>query len=161
MLGHFVDHETKLADRVTRKEKKPEMIKPRSPYYSGNVTVLVNHNSASASELFARVIQLEHRGKVIGDRSAGAVMEARYYDESAGMDLKIFYGFSITSANLIMADGKSLENTGVIPDELMLPTSADLAAGKDPVLAHAVQLTGADLDPLAAGKLFPYEWPSL
>jgi C-terminal processing protease CtpA/Prc len=161
MLGHFFDHEVKLADRVTRKETKPEMIKPRNPYYTGKVTVLVDRNSASAAELFARVIQLEHRGKVIGDRSAGAVMEARDYVESLGTDYKIYYGLSITSANLVMTDGKSIENTGVIPDELLLPTAADLTSGKDPVLAHAVELTGAKLDSAAAGKLFPYEWPSL
>jgi hypothetical protein len=27
------------------------------------------------------------------------------------------------------------------------------------VLSHAVHLAGADLDPVAAGKLFPFEWP--
>jgi len=161
MLGHFVDHETKVADRVTRKDTKPEMIKPRSPIYTGNLIVLVDHNSASAAEMFARVIQLEHKGKVVGDRTAGAVMEAREFVETTGTDYKVFYGLSITSANMLMSDGKSLENTGVVPDEVMIPTAADLAAGKDPVLAHAIDLGGAKLDATASGKLFPYEWPSL
>ena len=161
MLGHFVDHEVKLGDRVMRKETKPEMIKPRSPLYTGTVIVLVDHNSASAAELFARVIQLEHKGKVIGDRSAGAVMEAKDFEESTGTDYKIEYGLSITAANILMSDGKSLENVGVVPDELMIPTAADLAAGNDPVLSHAVSLGGAKLDAVAAGKLFPYEWPIL
>jgi C-terminal processing protease CtpA/Prc len=62
---------------------------------------------------------------------------------------------------MLMSDGKSLENTGVVPDEVMIPTAADLAAGKDPVLAHAIDLGGAKLDATASGKLFPYEWPSL
>jgi C-terminal processing protease CtpA/Prc len=161
MLGHFFDHEVKLGDRAMRKDSKPEIVKPRGPFYQGNVIILIDHNSASASELFARVIQLEHRGKVIGDRSAGAVMEAHDLDESLGDDYKMYYGLSITSANIIMTDGKSLENAGVIPDEILTPNAADLAAAKDPVLAHAAELTGAKLDPLAAGKLFPYEWPSL
>jgi C-terminal processing protease CtpA/Prc len=161
MLGHFTDHEIKLGDRVTRKDTKPEMIKPRSPFYTGNLIVLVDHNSASAAELFARVIQLEHKGTIIGDRSAGAVMEAKDFEESTGTDYKIIYGLSITAANLVMSDGKSLENTGVVPDELLVPTAADLAAGNDPVLAHAADRGGAKLDATAAGKLFPYEWPSL
>jgi len=161
MLGHLFDKETKLGDRVTRKGTKAETFKPRSPYYAGNVIVLIDHNSASAAELFARVVQLEHRGKVIGDRSAGAVMEADRYTESTGTDYKVYYGLSITEANILMTDGKSLENTGVIPDELLLPTAADLSAGRDPVLARAAELAGQKLDPLVAGKYFPYEWPSL
>ena len=88
-------------------------------------------------------------------------MEARDFDEFLGTDSKIFYGFSITSANLIMKDGKSLENTGVTPDERVIPTAQDLADGKDPALTRAVQLAGGTLDPTAAGKLFPYEWPTL
>ena len=55
-------------------------------------------------------MQLEHRGTVIGDRSAGAVMEARGYSYSQGTDVKFFYSFSVTDADLIMADGK-ISNT--------------------------------------------------
>lgn len=88
-------------------------------------------------------------------------MEARHYDESTGLDTKVFYGYSVTSADLIMTDGKSLEGTGVIPDETILPTATDLAEGKDPVLSHAAELAGAKLDSAAAGKLFPFEWPTI
>lgn len=65
---------------------------------------------------------------------------------------------SVTNADLVMKDGKSLEHVRVVPDELLLPTAADLAAGRDPVLARAVALLGGTLDPAAAGKLFPVEW---
>jgi C-terminal processing protease CtpA/Prc len=104
------------------------------------------------------VVQLEHRGTVIGDRTSGKVMEALEIGDSQGADIRIFYGFSVTEANLIMSDGKSLEKTGVTPDELLLPTGADIAAGRDPVLSHAAELAGVKLDPVAAGKMFPFEW---
>jgi hypothetical protein len=86
-------------------------------------------------------------------------MESRHYSESQGADARVFYGFSVTEANAIMSDGKSLEKTGVTPDEQLLPTAADLAAGRDPVLAHAAELGGMKLDSVAAGGLFPFEWP--
>ena len=161
LLAHCFDHEITVGDRVTRKNSKPETVKPKGPLLTGKITVLVDHNSDSASELFARVIQLEKRGNVLGDHSGGAVMEAMTYPESYGADYQIFFGINVTVANIVMADGKSLEDVGVTPDELLLPTPADLAAGLDPVLSHALAAFGVTLDPAAAGKLFPYEWSRL
>jgi C-terminal processing protease CtpA/Prc len=70
----------------------------------------------------------------------------------------VVYAASITSADLIMSDGKSLEKVGVTPDQVMLPTAQELAAGHDPVLAHAAQLAGLKIDAAAAGQLFPFEF---
>jgi C-terminal processing protease CtpA/Prc len=159
MLGNVFDHDVKISDRVGRKELKPQLAKTRGKdTYNGKIIVLVDSGSASAAELFARVIQLENRGTVIGDHSSGSVMESRRYGESQGADTKIFYSFSITDADLIMKDGKSLEHSGVTPDEIVLPTARDLADSKDPVLARAAELAGIHLDPVQAGKMFPYEW---
>lgn len=159
MLGNVFDHDVKIADRIGRKDMKPEIAKTRgSDVFTGKLIVLVDSVSASAAELFPRVVQLEHRGIVVGDQSAGAVMEAKHYPGSQGMDTKIFYGFSITEADLIMKDGKTLEHAGVTPDETVLPTPKDLADGSDPVLARAAQIAGLNLEPAAAGKMFPFEW---
>jgi C-terminal processing protease CtpA/Prc len=159
VVGNLFDHDLKIADRDGRKELKPEIAKTRgSDIFTGQLIVLVDSASASCAELLPRVIQLENRGKVIGDRTAGAVMEARHYPGSLGMDTKIFYGFSITEADLTMKDRKSLEHTGVTPDELILPSAKDLASGSDPVLARALELAGHKVDPVAAGKMFPFEW---
>ena len=158
MVGALFDHDIKISDPMGKNKNKPMIAKHHGRTFDGKVIVLVDAGSASCSELLARVIQLEHRGTVIGDNSAGAVMEARYYSETEGADSIILYGLSVTEDNLIMSDGKSLEKTGVVPDELVLPTGADLAAGRDPVLARAVELASGKLDPVEAGKLFPFEW---
>ena len=159
LIAGCFDKEIKVGDRIGRSEHKPLVAKPRGHPFTGKLVVLVDSKSASASELFARVVQIEKRGTVLGDRSSGSVMESKHYNYKSGLDTVIFYGASITDADLVMSDGKSLEHNGVLPDEVVLPSGDDLANGRDPVLAHAVETVGVRLSPEAAGKLFPYEWP--
>jgi carboxyl-terminal processing protease len=159
LVGGMFDKEIKISDRVGRKDREPETAKPAHNPYLGRLIVLVDARSASAAELFARVVQLEKRGVVMGDKTEGAVMEARRYDERSGADTVVLYGASITESDLIMSDGKSLEHIGGTPDELILPGADALANKRDPVLAHAVQSLGLNLSSEEAGKAFPYEWP--
>jgi carboxyl-terminal processing protease len=163
LLGAMFDDEVKIGYRVIRSGTKTLIAKAGFGHsrFHGKLTVLVDSKSASASEIFARVIQLEKRGTLIGDHSAGAVMESIQYTHQVGTDMVTFYGASITEANLIMTDGSSLEHTGVVPDELVLPQAADLASGHDPALARAVELLGGKLSADEAGKLFPYRWAKL
>lgn len=158
LVGGMFDHDVKIADRVGRKENKPEVAKTIHDGYTGKLIVLVDSQSASASEVFARVVQLEKRGLVFGDLSSGSVMESRHYPERLGSDTVIFYGVSITESNLVMSDGNSLEHRGVTPDKVLLPSAGDLAAGRDPVLASAAEALGVALSPEQAGKAFAYEW---
>lgn len=159
VAGYFFDRDLKVADLKGRKEMKPILAKTRSDkVYKGQLIVLVDSGSASAAELFARVVQLEKRGRVIGDRSAGAVMTSKSYDHETGVGGTLYFGASITIADVIMSDGKSLEHVGAVPDELMLPSASDIAAQRDPVLARAAAIAGVQLTSDKAGKLFPIEW---
>ena len=161
LLGGIFDHEVKVGDQVERKGTKPFIAKSRgSRAYSGKIIVLVDSGSASAAEIFARVVQLEKRGPVIGDRSAGAVMEARPFPFLQGQAFGEYlpYGVEVTVADLKMTDGNSLEHHGVIPDEVLLPSPEELAAGADPQLARALQLAGVPMSSGAAGQLFPVRW---
>jgi hypothetical protein len=85
-------------------------------------------------------------------------MTSRSYDHQSGVGRVLYFGTSVTIADVIMADGRSLENVGVAPDEVMLPSGADLLAHRDPVLARAAQLAGVELPAGKAGTLFPVEW---
>ncbi len=159
LIGGFFDHEVKIADLKSRKETKPLMAKSRGKnFFAGKLIILMDSESASSSEMFARVMQIEKRGIVIGDRSAGAVRQAIYYPHRIGADLVFNYGIAITTADVMMSDGKALEGVGVTPDEFLVPTPEDLAAGRDPVMARALELAGFKVSPADAAKIFPVVW---
>jgi C-terminal processing protease CtpA/Prc len=159
LIGSFFDHEVKIGDLKGRKISKSLTARGQGDrIFSGKLIVLVDSDSASAAEVVARVIQLEKRGTIIGDRTMGAVMRAMWHEHEMGADTKVIFGTSITNSDVIMSDGKSLEKNGVTPDEIALPTQTDLAAQRDPVLAHAASLCGVTIDPAKAGSFFPVEW---
>jgi C-terminal processing protease CtpA/Prc len=160
VIGNLFDNDVKVGEIQRRKETKPLVAKARGSdeTYRGKLILLVDSDSGSAAELFARVVQLEKRGVVVGDRTMGAVMRSRGYDHQIGVDTILMYGASVTDADIRMADGKSLEKTGVTPDEPALPTGPALRAGRDPVLAFAASLAGVQMDSEKAGALFPLRW---
>jgi carboxyl-terminal processing protease len=159
LAGYFVEKDTKIADLKGRKTMKPQMAKTQGEKaFRGKLVVLVDSGSGSAAEIFARFIQLEHRGIVIGDQSAGAVMQSRTESMKMGTDSLVFYGMNVTNADVILSDGVSLEHKGVTPDKLILKTAADLAAERDPVLAAALKTLGVEVSPDDAGKVFPFDW---
>ena len=94
MVGAVFDHDVPISQRVGRSAMKPLAGKTRgSKAFAGKLVVLVDGASASAAELFARVVQLEKRGTVIGDRSSGSVMEARL-SRVSGQRHEIYYTFT-------------------------------------------------------------------
>ena len=155
MVSGFFDREVVVAVEKSRKKEETFRAKPARNPFLGRVIVLVDSESGSAAEMFARVVQLEKRGVVLGDRTAGAVMTARIFSHSVGLDdARVFFGAMITVGDVRMSDGSSLEKIGVTPDYLTLPAPADLAAGRDPVLARAITMAGGTITAEAAGQLF-------
>jgi C-terminal processing protease CtpA/Prc len=154
LAARLFDHDVRIAVETTRRGDKTIDAKGRKDAFTAPLVVLVDSGSASASEITARLVQLEKRGTVIGDRTAGAVMTARFFPHTLGIDTIAFYATTITVGDVHMNDGGALEHVGVTPDEIVLPTAADLAAGRDPVLARAIARLGGSITPEQAGKLF-------
>jgi C-terminal processing protease CtpA/Prc len=157
VAGSFFDHDVEIA---TEKERKgSHALRSRRsgsvPAFKGKLVALVDSASGSCAELLARTLQLEGRAQIVGDTSAGAVMESEVSSLRAGNPAGwIFYAVSVTRADLVMKDGQSLEGRGVVPDETVLPSARDLKLGHDPALARAVTLLGGTLTTEAAGALF-------
>jgi C-terminal processing protease CtpA/Prc len=157
LLGGLFQNDLKILNRVGRDATKAVSATGRHHNaFTGRFAVLIDSESASASEVLARVVQLERRGFIVGDRSSGSVMEARLYPHEVALDSRVSYAISVTDADLVMTDGKSLEHVGVEPDTMILPTDQDLANNRDPALAKAAGLVGAKLSPEEAGTILPY-----
>ncbi len=157
--SYFVEKDTQIAELKGRKKMEPQRAKTRGDgRYKGKLVVLIDSESGSASEIFARLVQLEKLGVVMGDVSAGAVMQSQTFDQAIGAENIVPFAISVTNADVIMSDGKSLEHVGVTPDELIIPTAADVAAGRDVVMARAIESLGGKIDPVEAGKWFPFYW---
>jgi carboxyl-terminal processing protease len=154
LVGNVFDHDVLVATERPRAKERSEIAKPARNAFLGKLFVLVDSRSASAAEMFARVVQIERRGAVVGDRTAGAVMAAQFFPHTVGEGAVAFYAMEVTVADVRMSDGASLEKVGVQPDIFAVPTPTDLAAKRDPVLAHAVELAGGTMSPEQAGQLF-------
>jgi len=157
MVGSVFDRDVTIGKKVGRNEEKRWLAKSRGrEAFSGHLIVLIDSQSASAAEIFARVVQLEHRGTIVGDHSTGSVMDSAPYMLKESQNLTLYYEVLVSVAKPVMADGQSLEKVGVTPDLTVLPTAADLAAGRDRALARAAELAGVKIDP--AANMFPFEW---
>jgi carboxyl-terminal processing protease len=104
--------------------------------------VLVDGDTASASEIFAGAIRDHHRGTVVGQRSygKGSVQGIFPLDNSTG-------GLRLTTAKFFSPSGAPISDRGVAPDLLVRVakkpvlggSSADDSNAEDAVLAAALQ----------------------
>ncbi|NWG14690.1 MAG: PDZ domain-containing protein [Acidobacteria bacterium] len=159
LAGMFFEKDTKIADFKGRKEFRPLVAQGQGDScFKGAVVALVDSTTSGAAELLARLLQIEKRGKVIGDVTCGSTMKATLHRYELGENP---FASSISDALTVMSDGQTLERAGVVPDEKLLPSVQDLAAERDPVIARAAELLGFRIDVQAAGKFFPPEWEAL
>ena len=98
----------------------------KSVSYDGPLTVLINRNSASASEIFAAALQDYGRAVVIGEQSfgKGTVQQhrrlSRFYDNDADKIGSVQY----TIAKFYRINGGSTQHKGVVPD-IVFPSAVD------------------------------------
>jgi len=156
IAGYFEPQPVVVADLQGRKKPEQIKVKPKNPNLPVPMVILVDSQSFSCAELFARHFQREGRAIVVGDHTAGYATAANFYSHKVGVDTIVPYGVQVATARVIFPGNEDLEKKGVTPDQLCLPTSADLAAGKDPckdkAYAIAADLIKKGTAQSAAGK---------
>ncbi|HVL67005.1 MAG TPA: S41 family peptidase, partial [Vicinamibacterales bacterium] len=140
IAGHFIAERTPLGVMKTRDNELKFTVNPRlvngagervEPY-AGPVAILVDGLSGSASECFTGGMQSLGRVRVFGETSMGAALPSQF-DRLPNGDV-----FIHATGDFVTADGTRLEGRGVIPDEEIRLSRADLLAGRDRALEAAL-----------------------
>ena len=101
------------------------------------LVLLVDGNSASASEILAAAVQENGRGVIVGERSYGkGSVQTHFTLSSVPGDLRL------TTALFFSPNGRRMAGEGVTPDVTV--TDEDGAAGGDKVLEEARRLVETD-----------------
>ncbi|HET9651142.1 MAG TPA: S41 family peptidase, partial [Usitatibacter sp.] len=148
MLERFFTKSTELGRATTRTGKPVSLlfgavdiirlhrtVKGNPDAYRGPVVILVDGLSASGSELFAGTMQAAGRALVVGEPSCGCLLGfLGYAHVPGGADL------AYSEVGFVMSNGKRIEGEGVIPDEAVPTTLADLRVSRDRALERAQEL---------------------
>ena len=114
--------------------------------YAGPLLVLVNRNSASASEIFAGAIQDYRRGIVVGEPTFGKGTVQTLVDLDRfvrGQDVDLGR-LRLTMAQFFRINGGSTQHRGVVPD-IVFPTASGAAEHGERALDNA--LPWASIEP--------------
>ena len=126
LTGLFIDKGPVVQQRNARGEIVVESDTQAGVAWDGPLGVLINRNSASASEIFAAAIQDYGRGLVFGERSfgKGTVQSLISLDRFARSGQPQFGDLKLTVAQFFRINGGTTQLRGVTPDILM-PAVAD------------------------------------
>jgi len=111
----FIKKEQPLLDwgqGMVRSKEKPEL-------KTAPLAVLVNHQTAGASEALAAILKSAGAALVLGNRTAGQAMISQDYPLKDGQSLRI------ATSPIQLGDGTSLSSEGLKPDILVDVAAAD------------------------------------
>lgn len=111
-----------------------------------SLVVLIDGDSASASEIFAGAIHDHRRGKIVGTKSYGKGSVQGIFPLRIGRT-----GVKLTTAKFYSPNGQPISNYGVKPDIAVRrsPDSNEATADYDPTLAAGVEAARQQLARLA------------
>ena len=126
LTGLFIDQGPVVQERDAKGDIKVDSDTDKGVAWNGQMGVLINHASASASEIFAAAIQDYGRGIIIGDTSfgKGTVQTVVDLDDLVKNSKPKFGELKMTVAQFFRINGGTTQLRGVIPD-VSLPSFLD------------------------------------
>lgn len=107
----LLDKGQTIISTVDKDDKKEITYSKKDPKFTMKVTVLVNENSASASEILACSLQDNERAKIIGTKTYGKGIIQTLLSLTDGSGLKI------TTEEYYTPKGTTIHKIGITPDE--------------------------------------------
>lgn len=168
LAGIFIDEGPLFM--LTAKDGKPYVMKDlnRGTVYDGPLALMINGQSASASEVLASTLQDYNRALIIGSNSFGKATGQEVMPIDSNLNaaspesliLKSPYGFaSITIRKLYRITGKSAQIKGVKPD-IQLQDIFSTLNYSESILPHALPYDTVTRK-VVFNKLTPLPWEQL
>ena len=133
VAGLLMDKQASLGKMKMRSGTVDFVAYPQDSPFLGPIAILIDHGSASTSEVFAAGMQELGRATVIGETSAGAVLPSVFVKLPTGATFQY-----------VVADYRSpkdvfIEGRGVIPDIAVAADRRALLGGRDLQLEAAIK----------------------
>jgi carboxyl-terminal processing protease len=145
LTGLFIDKGPVVQVRSANGRVDEQMDRDGGMTWSGPLAVLVNRNSASASEIFAAAIQDYGRGLIVGEPTfgKGTVQSLYDMDQVQGNETPIYGELKMTIAQFFRVNGGSTQLRGVTPD-IQFPVTGDFAQNGEQSFDNALPWTSID-----------------
>jgi carboxyl-terminal processing protease len=134
VASEFINHGVIVTEQYSDGTKSPHDATPGGLATTIPMVVLVNGNTASASEIVSGAIQDNGRGKLVGELTYGKGSVQNWLPLSDGGTARI------TIAKWLTPNGRTIDKIGLTPDVVVTMTQADITADRDPQLDAAMQL---------------------
>lgn len=156
LTGLFIDQGPVVQQRNAKGEISVEKDTKAGVAWDGPLGVLINRNSASASEIFAAAIQDYGRGLIIGESSfgKGTVQTMIDLDRITHNPNPQFGELKLTVAQFFRIDGGTTQLKGVTPD-IAFPIGKDDDNLRESSFDNAlpwVRIAAADYSPVSSPK---------
>ena len=140
LLSHFIG--SGILAVVSRPGEAPDEVRADGSVLPGPppLAVLVDGGSLSASELFAEDIKQYRAGRLVGTMTPGCLQASTFVPLRDGSALQVTADTVDVGPQHVVVN-----NVGIEPDDVVMITAADLAAGRDPQLDRALADVRAEM----------------
>lgn len=132
MTGAFIEKGPVVQVQDSRGRREVLSDKDRTVHYDGHVIVLVDHFSASASEIVAGALQDYRRALIVGTSAThgkGTVQTLADLDQVSGKNLDLGV-LKLTIQQFFRVSGSSTQREGVVPDIKLPDPMGHIEAGE-------------------------------